>query len=359
MPATDYTRTNNPRSIHLAEMARPFPEWVKGSPIPAAAELEKLASVAFADRAHRLLPIHDKAAAFYSAVDYFANVDKYPADTFDTIKEACHHFHIGQDVAPYAEIFAEGFEKRAAADAPAEQAAGRFAVETHLDGREFRILPLNDAYEINKSASDLRTMVAERRIHYLMFVEAAREIVKAAAETEGVDELPAVIEAAGVARFPDFAKAASLIESRRSVVKDHEGAYAAYTGAVAEGAAGTISPDECMQKLAAIDDALGVKYRHDAHTRVPLPHVIIFGGPRVDAVEKLAAARVLVRSVPIPLEAVRKIPTIDIHFHLEKAAAQQLLTLRDNGNAAPLSLAAAEWSEDDQKTLLRLAVTHG
>lgn len=358
MPATDYTQTNNPRSLHLAELARPFPEWIKGSPIPVSEGLEKLADVAFASRAQRLLPIHTKEAVFFSAIDYFAHADQYPADTFGAIKEACEHFAIGPDVAPYADVFVGVFEKAASAAEPSAP-IGRFAIETHLNGHEFRLLPINDSYEVSKAASDLKLMVDERRIHYLMFVDAAREIVKAATEIGADTPLPAVIDSVGALRFPDFEKAARLIESRRSVVAAHEGAYEAYTGTLAEAIAGAITADACMQKLAAIDDALDVAYNYSDRTRVPLPHTIVFGGPRVSDVEKAAAERVMVRDVPLPLTVVRKIPTIDIQFHLEKEAAQELLEMRDSGGAIPISLAVAQWNEPDQKALLRLAVANG
>ena len=355
MHNTDYTHTNNPRSIYLAEMAVPFPQWVKGCPIPTADGLVKLASVAFADRGRRLLPVHEKEAAFFSAVDYFANVDKYPEATFAYIKEACDHFGIGADVAPYADHFSGVFEKRASDAAPAP-AAGRFAISTHLNGNDFKLLPLNDAYEITKSAKDLVKMVDENRIHYLMFVDAAREIVKAAAEACVTHELPGLVSHVGTPRFEDLDKAWNMIESRRPLVGKFDGAFEGYTSAVKEASAGKITPEQCMQKIAAIDDAIGLRYNYNPRTRVPLPHDIVFGGPSLPEVEKAAAANVMVRGVPIPFRVVRAIDGLTAHYKLTKSAAEELLELRVAPGAAPLSLAVEKWASDDQKELLRLAV---
>lgn len=354
MPNIDYTYTNNPRSIYLAEMAVPFPQWIKGRPIPTSDELVKLASVAFADRARRLLPIHEKEAAFFSAVDYFANAGEYPEDAFDYIKEACDHFGIGADVAPYAEYFAGEFEKRAADASPAE--VGRFAISTSLNGKDFKILPLNDAYEITKSAKDLVRMVDENRIHYLMFVDAAREVVKAATEAACVTELPGLVTHAGTPRFEDLEKAARMIESRRPLVGQFEGAFDAYTGAIKAAAAGKITPEECMQKIAATDDVIGLRYNYNLRSRVPLPHDIVFGGPSLPEVEKAAAENVMVRGVPVPLRVINLIPKIDCEFHLEKSAADRLIELRADGQAVPISHEVSTWPDTDQKTLLRLAI---
>jgi hypothetical protein len=353
MSKTDYTHTNNPRSIHLAEMAAPFPDWIKGSPIPSKDGLEKLASVAFADRANRLLPLHSKEATFFSAVDYFANVDSYPERTFEAIKEACDHFDIGADVAPYAEFFSGVFEKKASDSQPVIL-PGKFAINTTLNGKDFRLLPLDDAYEISKSARDLTSMVEENRIHYLMFVDAAREIVKAAAEAAVVHELPGLVVEVGTPRFEDLDKAASLIESRRSLCD--QTAFDAYSDALKEAAAGEITADDCMRKIAATDSAIGLRYNFNPRRVVPLPHDIVFTGPSYAEVEKLARERVMVRGVPVPLEAVRKIDKLDVEFNLEKAAAATLLQLRDGGDAIPLSHAVSEWPETDQKLLLKLSL---
>ena len=353
MPNTDYTHTNNPRSLYLAKMAIPFPQWIKGSPVPTSGTLEKLASVAFADRDRRLLPLHDKEAAFFSSVDYFANVGSYPEVTFAYIKEACDHFGIGADVAPYAEHFAGVFEKRAADEATVS-APSKFAVSTHLNGCDFKLLPLNDAYEITKSAKDLVKMVDESRIHYLMFVDAAREVVKAATEASVVHELPGLVVHVGTPRFEDLDKAANMIESRRPLVGGFEGAFEAYTSAVKGAASGVITPEECMQKIAATDDVIGLRYNYNLRSRVPLPHDIVFGGPSYPEVEKAASENVMVRGVAVPLlSAIRNIQEIDINYHLSKEAAADM---HKTEGAAALSHDVAKWNETDQKTLLRLAL---
>lgn len=355
MPATDYTRTNNPRSLHLADMAIPFPEWVQGTAIPTHTEFEKLASVAFADPKARRLPVSTKEATFFSAVDYFANVGNYPTSVFDCIKTASEWFGISKDIAPYAELFAERIEKSAS---EVVKTPGKFAISTYLAEQEFRILPINDPHQVTKAASDLLKMVDENRIHYLMFVDAAREVVKAASEVGSDQPLPHAIERVGAERFPDFEKAARMLESRRSVAARHEGAFESYLGAIRAAETGGITADECMQKIAAIDDALGIRQNLGLAAKIPAPHLVVFSGPSHAAVEKAAKTTAVIRGVALPLTAIDGIPAIQLEFKLSKAANADVINLLAERDARPLSMAIDKWDITDQKELLRLAVAH-
>ena len=199
-------------------------------------------------------------------------------------------------------------------------------------------------------------MVDENRIHYLMFVDAAREIVKAATEACVVHELPGLIVQAGTPRFEDLDKAASLIESRRELTKNHDGAFSEYEEAIKQAAAGEITPEDCMRKIAATDSAIGLRYNFNPRHPVPLPHNIVFCGPTLQEVEKVAAENVVIRGVPVPLTALRNVDKLDAEYHLEKEASASFLELRDQESAVPLSLEVGKWNENDQKTLLRLAL---
>lgn len=348
----DFTSLNNPRFLYRAGLRHPFPDWVAAEPMPEKADFEKKAAAAFADPARRLLPICTPSAAFHSALNIFARPDDFDVSTLERVKEACAHFGIEQDLLPYAELFVDEFEKSAALDEPT---AGRFAINDELDGERLQLLPLNDKEDVTSSAFDLAKMAAERRIHLLMLVPAAREVVKAAAD-HGVTQLPEIVTRFGTPRFPDAEKAAKLIEGREQFCKDasvRETVAADYREAL-EGLED--DPDDAMTKIAAIDFAAGIKPNYKISAPVPSPFDIVYGGALESEAEKAATENVLVRDVLVPLTEIRRIGEQDASFRLSKEAADHFLKLRDAGDARDLSLAVEHWDEQDQRTLLRLAV---
>jgi hypothetical protein len=348
----DFTTANNPRFLHFAEVQRPFPDWVANAPIPSADEFEKCAASAFADRGRRLLPILSKEATFHSALDLFAHVEDYDAEVFERVKNACEFHGISADVAPYAEVFADSFEKNAAESAAP---TGRWAIDTELNGQRFQLLPLDDASSVSNSAYELAKMAGERRIHFLTLVPAAVEVVKAAAD-HGAVGLPRLIVHLGSERFPDFEKAAELIEGREKLSKtgDQATLRGLYQEAVKEAATGEITAEECMTKIAAIDDAAGLTYKLKESATFPNAADVIFTGPLVSEAEKQATLQVAIRDVLIPLEAVKTISLVEADFKLSKSAGESLRKNIETNDAKDISLAVMSWEEKDQRTLLRI-----
>lgn len=350
----DFTSMNNPRFLYQAGLHHPFPDWVAAESMPEKADFEKKAAAAFADPARRLLPICTPSAAFHSAINVFARFNDFGEAAFERVKEACDHFGIEQDILPYAELFAGEFEKAAAID---DFDGGRFAIDDELGGERFRILPLNDKDDVASSAFDLAKMAADRRVHILMLVPAAREIVKAAAD-HGVERLPEIVVRYGTVRFPDAEQAAKLIEGREQFCKD-----ASLRETVADDYREALegleeSPDDALAKIAAIDHAAGVETSYKLSAAVPNPFDIVFSGPLESEAEKAATENVLIRDVLVPLTEIRRIGELDASYRLSKEAADHFLKLRGEGDARDLSLAVEHWDEEDQRTLLRLAVAN-
>ncbi len=351
--AQDYTTLNNPRFLYFAELNHPFPAWVSASPLPTTDQFEKCASTAFADQSRRLLPIRDKVSTFHSALNVFAHLDEFSEDVFNRVKNACAFHDIEADVAPYAELFADSFEK-SASDMLAP--AGRFAIDQTINGTAYQLLPLNDAQDVRDSAHELAKMAAERRIHFLTMLPAAEAVVKAASEF-GVSVLPKIVERFGCERCPDLEKAAAMIAGREELSKsaDSSALRAEYEEAVNEALRGEISPHLCMQKIAAIDDSAGITYKLHEASPVLTPSEIVFSGPLVSEVEKAAADHVAIKDVLVPLAVVKSVDIMDAYYKLSKSAHQQLLTgLPDVTDAKELSLSIMGWSDADQRTLLRM-----
>lgn len=349
----DYTTSNNPKFLFYAELHHPFPDWVVAQPIPKASDFEKMASTAFADMKRRLLPVCTKEATFHSALNYMAHAADFSEEVADRIKNACDFFEISIDVAPYAEVFADKLEK----EASAEQApAGRFAIDTTINGAHYQLLPINDSVDVSDSAFELAKMASENRIHFLNLLPAARVIVKAAEEHEV--KVPTLISRVGTDRTINWEKAASLVAGRAGLATvdvDKSQLQQHYDSAVKEAAAGECTPDECIQKIAACDHAAGVRYNYGRTSTTPLPSEIVFCGPVTAEVEKMAKQHVVIGDVLIPLEEFRKIDMAAAEYKLSKEAAQSLLKVADTDNALDIGVAVMGWDDDDQRTLLRLA----
>lgn len=349
--ASDYTTSNNPQSLYFAAINHPFPDWVESQPMPKAEAFVKCASAAFADIERRLLPIRDKVSTFHSAIDLFAHADQYGPEVFERVKNACEFHGIEADVAHYASLFADKFEKSANVDT----APSRYAISQEINGVEYRLLPLNDAQDVRESAHELAKMAADRRIHFMTLHPAAQEITKAAADF-GVSKLPDLIERLGAPRCPNFEKAARLVEGRELLSKtaDQDVLRQAYTDAIAESAAAN-DANGCVLKLAAIDDAAGINYSYKQGFPVPLPSDIVFCGPLVSEVEKAAAENVAVGDILIPLSEIQKLDLDEADFKLSKEASTSLRNTIDTTDAKDVSLAVMGWCDSDRKTLLRMA----
>ena len=255
-------------------------------------------------------------------------------------------------MAPYAELFAREFEKSASAD---EIPEGRFAIDTQIGGQAYRLLPLNDDIDVTSSAFDLAKMASEKRIHFLMLVPAAREIVKAAAEFNVDHRLPEIVTRFGTPRLPDADTAAKLIEGRENYCKE-----AGMKDIVAEDyrdALATIveDPEKAMETISAIDRVAGIEPNLRKAAHLPTPYDIVYCGPLEEEVEKAAKENVYVRDVLVPLSEVRRINPLDVDFRLSKSAAEEFHKIHDTDDARDLSLALDTWEEKDQRTFLRLA----
>jgi hypothetical protein len=348
----DFTSINNPRFLYKAGLHHPFPDWVASEPMPEKSDFEKKAATAFADPSRRLLPICTASAAFHSAINIFACPDDFDEGAMERVKEACAYYGIEQDILPYAQLFVEEMDKSAALETPEE---GWFAIDEEINGDNFKLLPLNDADDVASSAFDLAKMASENRIHILMFVPAAREIVKAASDY-GVSDLPAIIYRYGLPKFADAENACKLIRDRESLCKD-----ASLRETIANDYREALScietdADASFEKIAAIDTAAGITTGYKLAARVPNPYDIVFSGALESEAEKAAAENVLIRDVLVPLSEVRRIGELDAKFKLSKQAAEELVKLRDTGDAKDLSIAVENWEEEDQRTFLRLAV---
>lgn len=352
----DFTVMHNPQFLYRAGLHHPFPDWVANEPIPSAEDFVEKSAAAFADPGRRLLPICTPNAAFHSMLNVMAHPEQFDERTFDRVKSACSQFQIEADIAPYAQLFVSEFEKKAAA--ADEQPQLRFAIDTVIGDQEYRLLPLQDREDVVTSSFELAKMASENRVPLPIFVSAAREVVKAAAEF-GVDKLPDTVAWYGADRHPDAERAARLLKGRADLCKDatvRETIARDYQEALADLEK---DPDVAMEKIAAIDFVVGIPSSCRLASPIPNPFEIVFGGPLDSEVEKAAAANSLIRDILVPVEALRAIPVEEVEFKLSKSASDEFFNIREEGDGRDFTFVVGNWGEEDQRTLLRLAAQAG
>lgn len=358
----DFTSRGNLPHFARAKAHKAFPAWV--GQVPSATDFVKMSSEAFADKASRTLPICNATATFYSALDVFHNADIYPEAALDRVKQACEMFGIGGDVAPYADLFADEFEKSAATIEP-----GAFAINTMIGDKDIQLLPIGDVEDIRKSASDLMTMVEESRIFYPMARQAAVTIVKAARELGvAANEMPASLIELGTERLPTPVTPEAIGAMQQCLRKragystvpsyTEESLAGRYNDDLNAYADGEITAAEFTEKIAAADFLAGVHgaYRFSGPRRIELPHEIVFSGPSLDDVEKLAKTNVVINDITVPLAAFRALDPVESAHKLSKRAGAAIPTILEASDARDVTLEIANWESGDVRTLCRMLV---
>ena len=269
----DYTHTNNPVSLFKAAAVSPFPEWVDTSPIPHADSLGHLSSAAFADRNKRLLPIHTKAASFFSMVDFLDHPEDFGLATGERLKEACANFGIMDDMLPYLRVADDSFTKSASCAA--------FAIDTEIGSTPVKMFPIDSGENVREAITSLTKMANERRIEYTMLRDAALRVMEKAADFK--EPVNTLLASFAVMRFTDPEKSASLISGRGASLYEQT----QYNTVCSELSAG-LSPEEAITKISAYDIAFGRNNHLYSGTRLR-PHDIVYCGDRLDDLEKRVA----------------------------------------------------------------------
>jgi len=348
---TDYTQTDNPRCLYAAAMSKAFPEWVTMDGIPSRKEVEGLSKKAFADTEERLLPIHTKTAAFYSALDYFSRPHEFSDDVYERVKQACDLHGITEEIPEYTQVFLDAFEKQAADYIVPEK--DKFAISFELDGQEIQLLPVNDAVEIESSSAELDKMAAEERIPHELAMDAARNIVKAASEAGLEDVVFGFAAKHGIDRLPDMEKAATKIELRKQIVAEEF--KPKYDEIVKKASEGDIEPEEAVEAILELDKQANVVYDYvNPKHGVVAPELVIFGGITKKAAIQQTVDNVLVGDVAVPLDVWNKLRGDVVEFRMNKEASSAIVPTIGTRDGSEASLAIMDMANDDKQQLLEL-----
>lgn len=196
----DFTTDESLTFIHLLKEAGALPDWLETA--VEAPDVQRLPDVAFADSHRRLMPIHNKSAAFLSAVS--AVVYDYPSagGWENRLKAACHSYGIVDLVKKAHDVLTpEEYHDKAANETTKIAHALELIVEPGQPVQQF--YPINHRDEIESSALKLAADMHAQRLPGTWFAEAADRLMKAAtAHGVGESQIPNSVRRLAADRLP-------------------------------------------------------------------------------------------------------------------------------------------------------------
>lgn len=352
----DFVKDRNPFPIYQADRMVGLPDYVKQAAQISPGELDDMDSIAFADGAAREFPIHTKAATWLSAA-YAAGTGLFdnpvvPGHIGERIKSAAAFHEITSDVDTLLAAFASHVK-----EAAAPEISYALSVDFGDHGGALGVqnfYPLQDVYDIVKSARDMLNDLEGGRLPVNYFRDASQELVKAArAESVNFDDIHPRVLAAGDERLPDYEHALLCADLRKNAGVDDEGLElykAAALGAKHE-------PGEIARWVDLwldLDSTYGVKYAQHQ----PNPYEAFFAGPQVPDLDKVASAVVVIESVMVPKAVIADLPEDAIRRNFSKEAADKITEAVKCAHADPAvaSNLLEAITRDERKELLNLTL---
>jgi hypothetical protein len=332
-------------SVELLRESNALPDWFFTEEPDG--DLDKLASVAFADTHGRRLPLHSKRATFVSALEAYLG-DFTPGAWEVRLKTACHAYDITEDVKRAIRVLRpveEEPEKQASAEtdtrfalvlqvAPDEPPAGFYPLHT----------PAFVEHSVEKLAKDLR----EQRLPESWLQQAAVKLVKAAGDF-GINalRLPAVVRELGEERLPSVEYLRVQAERRAEDFGPEAGEF--YKSAAESALGGAVAVEDAAHLWELADRKLGVSYGE----RFARPVAAFSSGVRKSDIAKRAASLVELAEVTVPFVAIQTLPdTSLLRFDKKAAASISAAKTAKDGLQATQHLNLLE--ADEQLELLRL-----
>lgn len=350
----DFTTDSVPRPLYIAGLAGTLPEWALSAPIPQLEELSKLSSNAFADPAHRLLPLHTKQATLCSAVYLAACAGIYPEGTEDRIKAAAEALGVADEAAV---ILNAERPKAAAASLEVEKEAHALEIEDGaaygLDPGPLNYLPCHDSFSIDRSGEELAKCASRQKLPPEMVHSAAVALTKAATLKNCLDVLPPQILALGTERVADWQKAATLIQDRVRVV-GREG-ISDYDELIKLGAEHPEQADAVIDGLRDLDAHHNISY-WDKAGAVCSPWEVVYCGPTMQDIEKMASSHFVLGGALVPIPVFSSLPRDRVSAGFSKAAAETIFKAQESSDSAEITRALGGLEDDLQGRLFNVLV---
>lgn len=300
MEMNDFVQDGAHAYLRVLKEAGALPDYVEF--VPEASDLENLPSVAFADSGSRKFPVHDKAAAFLSAVYAFLQGATSESGSWvGRIKTACVAHGIDQDVARAHTALAAPEAPEAGPEKSASSGEKPYALELaeiSPGGPSQKFYPIGTAHEIEESARKMASDLRENKLPLAWMSDAAELLVKAAAE-KGVRSglIPASLRRLGRAYIPDASVLGRALQERRDDPAVSDEAYAVYKTAADLALSGEMSVNDAALVWQTADRKFGIHEKH-AGDRDPL--WAFKSGYSVEQVEQIKNACCMVGGTLIP-----------------------------------------------------------
>jgi len=290
-----------------------LPDWL--TEIPEEAEVQKLPDHAFADVSNRRMPIHNKSAAWLSAVSSF--VYGTPVGHWaDRLKSACHAYRITDQVKQVIDLLRPEETYHTEKEAQSEKA---YALVLGSGETRKCLYPVNSSFEVEKSARELSGAIKEKKIPEAWLLLASREILKSAAARSVPDErIPDNVRLLGTERVssPEYLEA--QVEKRKAAGIP-EGSEKVYLKLARQVLDNELPIEDGVLGWELADRYFGIE------GKVASPATAFNSGIRRTDLEKLAAQVVWLDDLQIPHAALQTVPMEKVAMALPKEDAAVIL----------------------------------
>lgn len=254
---------------------------------------------AFADPVTKEFPLVSDDTVMWSGL-YASATHLNDQRVMDRIKQAAVNRGVDEWLFPAMDRIRSTFTKQASEVS--------YALVINNEGDILRHYPISTDLQVEESAKVASRDFADGRIPLELFVDASREMVKAAADHGNVVRLPQVVLDYGTERMASREALIGLIEKRASRVKDE--AYTMLASAIPEDL-DQQTAKQAVDLICRLDQEHGIDYTKNDMVD---PYRTVFSGPRLDDLAKEASTKVMVQDVIIPGDVIAGIPDTDIQL---------------------------------------------
>jgi hypothetical protein len=273
----------------LKETLTDLPETIKSAADELLGEdVDRYADSAFADMYNREFPIFSKEATLWS---YLYSLVEKPQTKQACIRlnGAVNSYGLRSEADKYAAIFNE--KQKQAADKQIE-----YALIVSDGDTIHTYYPIDNSLHVEESAKQAANDYYDGRISRELFVDASRELFKAAEAFDIQYMLPRSVVSVGEERLGDRDALLDLLQKRAELTKE-EG-YTSIAEALPE------DPDQEHFKQAA-DLTSRLDEIYDLGVDAPDVYTTTFRGLRIDELRKQAARSFMVDDLVLPVSALR------------------------------------------------------
>lgn len=360
----DFIKDNNPTGIDFVKLELKnagftIPKYIEESETKGLDKesITKLASAAFADDITKEYPINSKENIWKSAAYLFTNgVDKQQIKESklnkiaNNIIKASEMFGIKEDIDNILSVLTSSFNKQAST----ESGLYALSLEDEESGELKNYLPINNVFEIVKSAGELDELQDSLIPEY--YYTACNNLLKVAkAKNIDIHELPTSVVEAGTPRIFNYDLAIKQANTRKEKTGDDMYIELVNNAKYASEVANNFNTMEYATTMFDLDKLHSEVLGRYNKTDLLNPVAVFSGGETREELEKFANEHVLFQNIFIPTEEFLK-QKETISMMLNKTASEKIINALKASDTITAASALQELSKSDQIDLLKVLV---